>query len=152
MLSQTIFHTNNLRRDRVVVTQMQIIKMLKTIGPIAMTVLLILAVGLIPLLSSNAAAYESPIQERPPVEPRFELEYVPGQIIVKFKAGTPSVAEASLNESLGATVVHTSPRARYRPAAPRRVLPDPHRSGRRTRPRCDRPAGRWTCASAHPLP
>ena len=36
-------------------------------------------------------------------------KYVADQIVVKFKAGTSSEAEAQLNEAMGTTVVYTSP-------------------------------------------
>jgi serine protease len=41
-------------------------------------------------------------------------EYVPDEIIVKFKEGILSAAERALNESLETTVVHTSPRAGFK--------------------------------------
>ena len=47
-----------------------------------------------------------------PSEP--EEEYVPDQIIVKFKQGTPLEAQQELNEKLGTTVIHTSPSAGFR--------------------------------------
>ena len=47
-----------------------------------------------------------------PLEP--EEEYVPDQIIVKFKAGTPIEEEEQLNQSLGTTVIYTSPSAGFK--------------------------------------
>ena len=43
-----------------------------------------------------------------------EAEYVSDQIIVKFKPGTPSEAEEQLNQSLGTTVIYTSPSAGFK--------------------------------------
>ena len=36
-------------------------------------------------------------------------QFVPNEIIVKFKVGTSSQAQAQLNEVMGTTVVYTSP-------------------------------------------
>ena len=47
-------------------------------------------------------------------QPEAEEEYIPGQIIVKFKAGTSIEAEEQLNQSLGTTVIHTSPSAGFK--------------------------------------
>ena len=49
-----------------------------------------------------------------PQPPEPEKEYVPGQIIVKFKPGTSIEAEEQLNQSLGTTVIHTSPAAGFK--------------------------------------
>ena len=49
-----------------------------------------------------------------PVPPGPEEEYVPDQIIVKFKPGTPIEAEEQLNRSLGTTVIYISPSAGFK--------------------------------------
>ena len=55
-----------------------------------------------------------PLPEPTPHPPHSEGEYVPDQIIVKFKSGTPGEAEEQLNQSLGTTVIHTSPSAGFK--------------------------------------
>ena len=57
----------------------------------------------------QAATNDLPLFEGLPLAPGPEAEYIPGQIIVKFKPGTPSEAEDSLNERLGTNVIYTSP-------------------------------------------
>ncbi len=49
-----------------------------------------------------------------PAPSESEEEYVPNQIIVKFKQGTPLEAQQELNEKLGTTVIHTSPSAGFK--------------------------------------
>ncbi len=57
----------------------------------------------------------SPLPPTPtPSPPEPEEEYVPDQIIVKFKAGTPIEEEEQLNQSLGTTVIYTSPSAGFK--------------------------------------
>ena len=46
-----------------------------------------------------------------PSEP--QQEYVPDQIIVKFKGETSKEAQEQLHEKLGTTVIHTSPSAGF---------------------------------------
>ena len=55
---------------------------------------------------------QQPAPTPAPLEP--EEEYVPDQIIVKFKAGTPIEEEEQLNQSLGTTVIYTSPSAGFK--------------------------------------
>ena len=42
-----------------------------------------------------------------------EKEYVPNQIIVKFKSDTPIETQEQLHQELGTTVIHTSPAAGF---------------------------------------
>jgi len=49
-----------------------------------------------------------------PAPSETEEEYVPNQIIVMFKPGTPKEAEEQLHQELGTTVVHTSPSAGFK--------------------------------------
>ena len=62
----------------------------------------------------QAATNDLPLFEGLPLAPGPEAEYVPGQIIVKFKEGVLSAAEASLTQNLGTSVVHTSPRGGFK--------------------------------------
>lgn len=49
-----------------------------------------------------------------PAPSESEEEYVPNQIIVKFKPGTSIEAQEELNQSLGTTVIYTSPSAGFK--------------------------------------
>ena len=51
--------------------------------------------------------------EPSPPTPEPEEEYVPNQIIVKFKPGTPIEVQEQLHQELGTTVIHTSPSAGF---------------------------------------
>ena len=60
----------------------------------------------------------TPLPATPPSSPNQassepDEKYIPDQIIVKFKQGTPIEAQQALNESLGTTVIHTSPSAGF---------------------------------------
>jgi len=64
----------------------------------------------------QSSADDLPLREGPPLPlpPPPQEEYVPDQIIVKFKAGTSSEAEAQLNEAMGTSVIYTSPYAGFK--------------------------------------
>ena len=79
------------------------------IGLIVFVTLLILGGGLASLSYYKVIAIGLPIFEGSPSAPSHEEEYVPDQIIVKFKPGTPSEAVEQLNSSLGTEVIFTSP-------------------------------------------
>ncbi len=79
------------------------------IGLIVLTALVVILATLMTLSYHDMIAVDLPIFEEPPPPPAPEEEYVPNQIIVKFKVGTPIEAEGSLNESLGTAVIYTSP-------------------------------------------
>ena len=73
------------------------------------------------LMSAGLASYSNRVAAD--VLPRFEglpqlgipeAEYVPDQIIVKFKEGILGATENQLNDSLGTSVVHTSPRGGFK--------------------------------------
>ena len=49
-----------------------------------------------------------------PAPSETEQEYVPNQIIVMFKPGTPVEAQEQLHQELGTTVIHTSPSAGFK--------------------------------------
>lgn len=49
-----------------------------------------------------------------PAPSETEEEYVPDQIIVMFRPETPKEAREQLNQSLGTTVIHTSPSAGFK--------------------------------------
>ena len=80
------------------------------IVPIA---LILIATGLVST-PYQAATNDLPLFEGLPLAPGPEAEYIPGQIIVKFKEGVLSAAEASLTQNLGTSVVHTSPRGGFK--------------------------------------
>ena len=84
------------------------------IGLIVLVTLLILGGSLVSLSYYKVIAISLPIFEGSPSAPSPEEEYVPDQIIVKFKPGTPGEAIEQLNESLGTSVIYTSPRAGFK--------------------------------------
>ena len=49
-----------------------------------------------------------------PASSETEEEYVPDQIIVMFRPEAPKEAREQLNQSLGTTVIHTSPSAGFK--------------------------------------
>ena len=84
------------------------------IGLILLLTLLLLGGGLVSLAYYKVIAISLPIFEESSFAPKPEEEYVPNQIIVKFKPGTPSEAEEQLNQSLGTTVIYTSPKGGFK--------------------------------------
>ena len=87
---------------------------LPKIGVIVLVTLVLLLAGLGSFSLYKVIAFDLPLFEGPPFAPSPEEEYVPGQIIVKFKPGTPIEAENQLNESLGTTVIYTSPKGGFK--------------------------------------
>ncbi len=79
------------------------------IGLSALIALVVISAGLAVLSHQKVIALGWPIFEGTPFVPSPEKEYVPDQIIVKFKTGTPVEVQRGLNESLGTTVIYTSP-------------------------------------------
>ncbi len=79
------------------------------VGRIVLVTLVLLLAGLGAFSLFKVIAADLPLFDGASSTPSPEDEYVPGQIIVKFKPGTPNEAEDSLNESLGTTVIYTSP-------------------------------------------
>ncbi len=84
------------------------------IGLIVLATLILLLAGLGSFSLYKVIAFDLPLFEEPPLTPGPGQEYVPGQIIVKFKPGTPTEAENQLNESLGTTVIYSSPRGGFK--------------------------------------
>ncbi len=82
---------------------------LRKTGLIVLVALVFLLAGWGGFSLYQAITSDLPVLDGSPSTPSPEEEYVPGQIIVKFKPGTPSEAEDSLNERLGTTVIYTSP-------------------------------------------
>lgn len=83
-------------------------------GVIILVTLLVLGGGLVALSHYEVIALDLPIFEEQALPPAPEEEYVSDQIIVKFKPGTPSEAEEQLNQSLGTSVIYTSPSAGFK--------------------------------------
>lgn len=67
---------------------------------------------LLPMLMIVGCQQQSVPTPTPP-PPGPEEEYVPDQIIVKFKPGIPIEAQEQLHQELGTTVIHTSPSAGF---------------------------------------
>jgi serine protease len=85
------------------------------------TALVLIVVSLVLLLGSTlfmgqelAVADDLTIREGTPLPSPPQDDYVPDQIIVKFKEGVLGSAEASLNSSLGTEVIYTSPFAGFK--------------------------------------
>jgi len=73
---------------------------------VLLTIILVVSLPVVTLAGCQEQTAQSP--------PNGEGEYVPNQIIVKFKPGTSSEAEEQLNQSLGTKVIHTSPSAGFK--------------------------------------
>ena len=84
------------------------------VGVIVLVILLLLGGGLVSLSHYEVIALDLSIFEGTPFAPKPEEEYIPNQIIVKFKPGTPDEAVEQLNQSLGTTVIYTSPSAGFK--------------------------------------
>ncbi len=84
------------------------------IGLIVLVTLVVLLAGLGFFSLYKVITSDLPIFDGSPLTPSPEEEYVPDQIIVKFKPGTPIEAENQLNESLGTTVIYISPTGRFK--------------------------------------
>ena len=84
------------------------------IGLVVLVTLVLLLAGLGSFALYKVIAFDLPILEGPPFAPSPEEKYIPDHIIVKFKPGTPIEAEESLNESLGTSVIYTSPRGGFK--------------------------------------
>ncbi|MDD5082776.1 MAG: hypothetical protein PHU08_05320, partial [Dehalococcoidales bacterium] len=81
---------------------------------LALTILIVLALVFCPHKADRVSADDFPIVETSP-QPSGPTEgYVPDEIIVKFKIGTPSTVVNQLNMSLGASVLHTSRRGGFK--------------------------------------
>ena len=81
---------------------------------IVLVTLLLLGGGSVSLSYYKVIAIRLPIFEESSFAPKPEEEYVPNQIIVKFKPGTLNEAVEQLNQSLGTSVIHTSPSAGFK--------------------------------------
>ncbi len=79
------------------------------IGVIILAIIIFLLAGLGLLSLYKVIVCDLPLFEECPKDPYQNGEYVPGQIIVKFKAGTTPEAENQLNQSLGTLVIFVSP-------------------------------------------
>ncbi len=75
---------------------------------------MLLGGGLVALSHYEVIAIGLPIFEDSSLAPEPEGEYAPNQIIVKFKPGTPNEAQEQLNQSLGTSVIYTSPSAGFK--------------------------------------
>ena len=84
------------------------------VGLIVLVTLVLLLAGFGFFSLYKVITSDLPIFDGSASTPSPEKEYVPGQIIVKFKPGTPSEAEDSLNKSLGTSVIYTSPRGGFK--------------------------------------
>ena len=83
-------------------------------GLIVLITLVLLAGGLVSLPPHYVAADDLPLKEGPPLPSGPEEEYVPDQIIVKFKEGIDTASEKQLIDSLGTEAVYTSPSAGFK--------------------------------------
>ena len=81
---------------------------------IVLIALILVSADLVAYSPQKVAADDLPVREGPPLLPGPEEEYVPDQVIVKFKPGTPTQAKERLNKSLGTSVIHISPRGRFK--------------------------------------
>ncbi len=84
------------------------------IGRIVLVTLVLLLAGLGAFSLCKVVSFDLPLFEEAPLAPSPEPEYVPDQIIVKFKPGTPIEAENQLNDGLGTTVIYTSPKGGFK--------------------------------------
>jgi hypothetical protein len=84
------------------------------IGAIVLVTLLILGGGLVALSHYKVIAISLPFFEDSSLGSEPEEEYAPNQIIVKFKPGTSSEDQDHLNQSLGTSVIYTSPAAGFK--------------------------------------
>lgn len=80
---------------------------------VLLTIILLVLLPVVTIGGCQQQPEPSPPTPTPPT-PEPEEEYVPNQIIVKFKLGTPIEAEKKLNQSLGTTVIYTSPSAGFK--------------------------------------
>jgi len=76
-------------------------------GFVILLVGLLLAGGFFPVFNYRVAADDLPLGEGPPL-PTAPDEYVPDEIIVKFKEGVHSAAMAQLDEAIGTEVAYVS--------------------------------------------
>jgi len=83
-------------------------------GLIIFVTLILLAGGWVSLLPHKVTADDLPLFEEPVLPPIPEEEYVPDQIIVRFKKGVLSAAGKALNESLQTSVIRTSYRGEFK--------------------------------------
>jgi serine protease len=85
----------------------------KRVLGVVITLVLLLSSALF-MGQAVAVADDLPLREGSPLPPPPQEEYVPDQIIVKFKETTFKSAEASLNSQLGTEVIYTSPFAGFK--------------------------------------
>jgi len=76
---------------------------------ILQTIILLVLLPVLMIVGCQQQSAPTPI----PPPPGPEEEYVPNQIIVKFKPGTSIEAQEQLHQELGTTVIHTSPSAGF---------------------------------------
>ena len=82
-------------------------------GLIFLLTLILLAGGVFSLPQYEAAADDLPLEEGPLLPPGPE-EYVPDQIIVKFKEGLLRASMEQLNQTMGTEVAYASPYAGFK--------------------------------------
>lgn len=82
---------------------------------VAIFLLVLLLAGLVSHPPGKVSASNfPPAAQLPPIYGTPGEDYVPDQIIVKFKEGVLSLASSQLNQNMGATVVRTSPHAGFK--------------------------------------
>jgi serine protease len=81
---------------------------------LAVLVTLTILVASLALYPQQLTADDFPLFETPSPPPSPSDEYVPDQLIVKFKNRIPSAAAENLNESLGTKAIYTSPFAGFK--------------------------------------
>ena len=84
------------------------------IGLGVLLALIIISGSLMTLSYLKVIAFNVPTFEETPLAPSPNHEYVPNQIIVKFKPGTPIEAEEDLNASLGTIVIYVNTKGKFK--------------------------------------
>lgn len=84
-------------------------KRVNKIGATGLAILLLLGA-----IVSLSCSIDTPTRKEPSPASEPGEDYIPNQIIVKFKSGTPMEIEMQLNQHLGAKVIYTSPTAGFK--------------------------------------
>lgn len=90
------------------------VRRLRVPASLALTTLMVLTLVFCLPGADNVSADDFPIVETSPQPSGPTEDYVPDEIIVKFKTGTPGTAVNQLNMSLGASVLRTSPHGGFK--------------------------------------